>query len=73
MRGRERVADNVAFGASLVPRQAGRSRLNGVVPSGSSSGGGFYFPSMCVYSRCTLGSLIIIENLLRESNKPPIG
>jgi hypothetical protein len=37
MRGRERVADYVAFGASLVPRQAGRSRLDEVIPSGSSS------------------------------------
>ena len=42
------VAVNVAFGASLAPRQAGRSRLDGVVPSDSSSGGALYFPSMCV-------------------------
>ena len=37
LRGRERVADNVAFGTSLVPMQAGRPRLDVVVPSGSSS------------------------------------
>jgi hypothetical protein len=37
VRGRKRVADNVAFGAPLVPRQASRSRLDGVLPVSSSS------------------------------------
>lgn len=70
MRGRKRVADNVAFGASLVPRQADLG-LMGSSPQ---------VPALEEVStshrcacRCTLGSLNIIENLLRESNKPPIG